>query len=218
MAGWVKRLKKSVSNTWKDLTNPGWKQQEKANSLFEQNMAKENANQATLQELVNKLLHGENGKPGSMETADSWATEFLSHLKTSPDTAFNAGMTSLNRSLVDQREAIAKNVANRGIGASGINLGAIAQTGANMARGVSSLQGQRIDRQGANLATGANFAGGVNADNMNLLLKSFGFGGDNSAASAYANHLSGQPQPESLFNKAMGAAAKYYLGKWFPTE
>ncbi|GAB1353148.1 hypothetical protein MASR1M12_18820 [Erysipelotrichia bacterium] len=214
--GWVKSLKKSLSNTWKDLTNPGWKQQEKANSLFEQNMANENAGQATLRELVNKLLYGENDNPGSMEDSGAWAKDYLAHLKSSPDTAFNAGMTSLNRGLTDQREAIAKSMANRGIGGSGIDLDAIAQTGANRARGISTLQGQRLDRQGANLAAGANFTSAMNADHLNMLMKSLGFNSDNSATTAYANYLSSQPQPESLFNKAAGKAMEYYMGKWFP--
>lgn len=211
---------KDAKNLMKDLTNPGWKQQEKANSLFEQSIAKKGQNNAFLKNFTNKLLYGENGKPGSMETAGSWARDYLAHLKSSPDTAFNAGMASLNKAIQGRKDAVAKSMANRGISGSGIDLGRIAQTEANRARGISALQGEKVDREGANLAAGANFANLQNADNINLLLKSLGFDSDNSTLMAYVNNLWNQGQnanQNSPFNQAVGAATKYYLGKWFPT-
>lgn len=100
-------------------------------------------------------------KTSEQSKADTWADNYLNSLRNSPDTAFNAGVTSLQRGMADQKENLTRAINNRGISGSGIDLDKIAQTDANLARGISGLQGDRIDRQTQNLGTGSVFSGAL---------------------------------------------------------
>ena len=101
------------------------------------------------------------GKSAEQLRADEWNSKYLNSLANSPDTAFNAGVSELARGMQNQNETIAKNMQNRGISSSGINMAALGSTAADRARGMSQLQGQRVDRQVNNNGIGAQYAQGL---------------------------------------------------------
>ena len=112
-----------------------------------------------------KNLTGEN-KTAEQKQADNWNQQYLNLLQNSPDTAFNQGLSTVNRSTQDQKNAVSKQMANRGISGSGIALNQIAGTEANRARQISALQGEKVDRQLNNTATGANYANALSQQQL----------------------------------------------------
>ena len=105
------------------------------------------AEQSQLDSLAQNYMDQLTGKNKSAEQqkADEWGDQYLSLLQNSPDTAFNAGVARLTRSIQDSKNIINNEAAKRGITGSGVALSKLGGTEGDRARGMSALQGQRVN-------------------------------------------------------------------------
>lgn len=156
------------SDTWKDLTQPGWRQAEDANALNQQALGQQASAEAfkqsqakDMENMANTFLYGKSNADGSMSQqgavsqADSWMKDFLSYLKDSPDTTFANQRGKLERSAADARTTLSQNMSRRGLTSSGLSAGGMSGIDMKAGQGVADLMGQRDDRKRQNLATGA---------------------------------------------------------------
>lgn len=203
-----KKITSPIVEGTKDLFDPGRHERAAAEYRMQSAEQRELADNQFLRDYFLKMMDERTG------IADSWASDYLNFLRNSPDTAFSAGLSSLNRGLSQQRNDIAQSMSRRGLAGSGVSLDAIAQTGANRARGISALQGQRVDRTGQNIQAGAAFTGARHADAQGGWLSTFGK--DTGASQAYTNYLSQQAQRGGGVGDLVGHAAKLWLDHKFP--
>ena len=160
------------SDTWKDLTSPGWRQQDEANDLNAQAMAQQAGSEAFKQQQARDLekmaidyILGNEGsgvKPdnpayitGALPRAESWMKSYLSFLQGSPDTTFQQQKSVLERNTATARDNLNKMMARRGLNTSGLSVGKMTNLDLSLGRDLGNLVAQREQRRGQNLATGA---------------------------------------------------------------
>ena len=160
-----------LSDAWKDLTNPGWKEQKKANEQNAAALAAQGNTEAWQKKLMqdrldmaNSMLLGGSivdpttGKTvsvtGALPQAQDWETQFFSYLKNSPDTTYNAQRGQLERSIVDAKKSMTSNLNSRGLLSSVLGASRLGGIDFNRASALSGLEGERIDRRGQRLSQG----------------------------------------------------------------
>jgi hypothetical protein len=138
------------SDTWKDLTQPGWRQADDANKLNEQAISQQAGTEAfrqkqatDLEDLANSFLFGnvEKGITGSLAPGQDWVQNYLNFLKTSPDVTYNQERSALERGVKGAREASTLSAMRRGMGAGG----ALDRINLERTKGLSRLAGDRVD-------------------------------------------------------------------------
>ena len=189
-----------IEKGWKDIWDPGREDREKLETLFAEKEAEQKSQQ---QDLVDRSKQAE-------AQNRAWAEAYLSRLKGAPDTAFNQGLSALERGVADSKTNLANIMARRGIGGSGIDLGALAGTDALRARGISALQGQRVHNQLGSDAQALNVMSGLNSDSFNMLRSAYGFN-NNATLPNYMNYLQQGANAPSLG----GELLRTYLGSLF---
>lgn len=171
------------SDTWKDLTQPGWRQADEANRLNETAISQQAGAEAFKQQQAKDMerlalaflfgkganantdgtvgFAGENPDAlfrsqvqGALPSAEEWMNNYLGFLKTSPDTTFNLQRGSLERNANLAKDAMSRNMARRGLLPSGLAAGEMSSIDMDRGRGVADLIGQREDRRGQRLGVG----------------------------------------------------------------
>lgn len=172
-----------LTDTWKDLTQPGWRQAKEAADLQRQALGAEQSAEAwrqgqakELSDLAQDFLWGrsprsltevgEGGKPapfrqgddqaipGAASRAEDWMGRYLDFLQNSPDTTYNLQRGSLERGYQTGNAAVTRALRARGLDRSGMLGRGLGDLRSNRARALADLIGQREDRRGSRLEAG----------------------------------------------------------------
>lgn len=160
-----------LSDAWKDLTNPGWKEKKKANEQNAAALAAQANTEAWQKKLMQDrldmanamLLGGSVVDPttgnrvsvtGALPQAQDWETQFFNYLRSSPDTTYNAQRGQLERGISDAKKSMTSNLNSRGLLGSVLGISKLGDIDFNRARAISGLEGERIDRKGQRLSQG----------------------------------------------------------------
>lgn len=160
-----------LSDAWKDLTNPGWKEQKKANEQNAAALAAQGNTEAWQKKLMQDrldmanamLLGGSVVDPtsgnrvsvtGALPQAQDWESQFFSYLRNSPDTTYNAQRGQLERGISNAKKNMTSNLNSRGLLGSVLGISKLGDIDFNRASALSTLEGERMDRKGQRLSQG----------------------------------------------------------------
>ncbi len=219
------------SDTWKDLTQPGWRQANEASKLQQQALSAQGESEAfkqsqakDLEALARAFLtggyvgEGASGfnVTGALPQAQQFTTDYLNFLRNAADTTYNAERSALERGIIDARNEAALAASRRG----GIGYGgSMDRIGLARAKGLSQLAGNRVQRQGQNLATGSQITQGMLDRALNLFTGAKGAGmGINSQIPALLSNQANQAlatggQP-GILQSLVGAYAQGKMQDW----
>ena len=188
-----------------DLLDPGRKSREKMTQLYEQQIAKENAYKEQQIAAANR----------ANAASETYLRQYINSQKGLGQLMYNQGATQLARGAYNQRQQIAKTMANRGI-TTGVDTKALANTQGYLARGLSALQGQKFQTD-AQSAENIYKAGSDTANNgYRNLASAYGNAADSSSTmQGHLNYLQQDANQRSPLAGLIGTAANLYLGKTF---
>jgi hypothetical protein len=223
------------SDTWKDLTQPGWRQADDASKLNEKALGVQESSEAYKQKSANELksmantfLLGGNMGPdgaggfqtkGALPQAQDWMTQFLDNLQNGPDLTYNKQRGQMEAGVNTAKNNAVQSLARRGGMGSGMLEKMLLDLDMNRASGLSSLVGQREDRRTQNLATGAQTTQSLLDRALNMFTGASGAGmGLNTQIPnilrGMSNQALNQNQQPGVVQSLAGTWAKSALQDW----
>ena len=232
------------SDTWKDLTQPGWRQANQANKTQQAAISAQGNSEAfkqgqagDLAKMAEDFLWGTNGASatngadgaprtpitGAVPSAEEWIGRYTNWLKNSPDLTYNRQRGALERIFNQGNESVTRAMGRRGLTNSGLYGRALGSQATDRARGVADLVGQAEDRRGQRIAAGTQ----LTQSNLDRALNMFsGAKGAalnlNTQVPQLMTQLAGMqgnaPQGGGVIQDLLGQYVQSQMGNWFPQK